>query len=90
MCIRDRWCSMSAAPYYSPIIREVENGGVMFNGKRYEHEELHGYEGGDVKLDMEIDVDTEKSSFRVYTMFDDEICAIEIDDVESIGEAVNG
>lgn len=81
---------MSTLPPCSPIIREVENGGVTFNGKRYEHEELHGYEGSDVKLDMEIDVDTEKSSFRVYTMFDDEICIIELDEVESIGEAVNG
>lgn len=81
---------MSALPPWSPIIRKVENGGVVFDGKRYEHEELHGYEGSDVKLDMEIDVDNEKNSFRVYTMFDDEICVIELDDVESIGEASNG
>jgi len=81
---------MSALPPWSPIIRKVENSGVVFNGKRYEHEELHGYEGSDVKLDMEIDVDNEKNSFRVYTMFDDEICLIEIGDVESIEEAVNG
>lgn len=77
---------MSALPPWSPIIRKVENGGVVFDSKRYEHEELHGYEGSDVKLDMEIDVDNEKNSFRVYTMFDDEICVIELDDVESIGE----
>lgn len=81
---------MSAAPSYSPIIREVKDGGVVFDGKRYEHEELHGYEGSDVKLDMEIDVDNEKNSFRVYTMFDDEICVIELDDVESIEEVANG
>lgn len=80
---------MSALPPWSPIIRKVENGGVVFNGKRYEHEELHGYESSDVKLDMEIDVDTEKACFRVYTMFDDEICVIELDDVESIGQVIS-
>lgn len=80
---------MSALPPWSPIIRKVENGGVVFDGKRYEHEELHGCEGSDVKLDMEIDVDNEKNSFRVYTMFDDEICLIEIGDVESIGEVIS-
>lgn len=80
---------MSALPSYSPIIREVVNGGVTFNGQRYEHEELHGYEGSDVKLDMEIDVDTEKQYFRVYTMFDDEICMIELDEIKTIGEAIN-
>lgn len=77
---------MSAVPSYSPIIREVVNGGVTFNNQRYEHEELHEYEGSDVKLDLEINVYTEKECFRVYTMFDDEICVIEIGDVESIGE----
>lgn len=80
---------MSKLPSYSPIIRTVVNGGVTFNDTRYEHEELHGYEGGDVKLDMEIDVDTEKKCFRVYTMFDDEICVIEIGDVESIGDVIS-
>lgn len=80
---------MSALPPWSPIIRKVENGGVVFDGKRYEHEELHGYEGSDVKLDMEIDVDNERNSFRVYTMFDDEICVIELDDVESIGDVIS-
>lgn len=80
---------MSAVPSYSPIIREVVNGGVTFDGQRYEHEELHGYEGSNVKLDMEIDVDTEKQCFRVYTMFDDEICVIELKDIESIGEVTN-
>ena len=80
---------MSAVPSYSPIIRKVVNGGVTFDGQRYEHEELHGYEGSDVKLDMEIDVDTEKQCFRVYTMFDDEICVIEMDKIESIGGAIH-
>lgn len=80
---------MSAVPSYSPIIREVVNGGVTFNNQRYEHEELHGYEGSDVKLDLEIDVDTEKECFRVYTMLDDEICVIEIGDAESIGEVIS-
>lgn len=79
---------MSAVP---GIMREVQDGGiVVFNNKKLQHDELRGYEGSDVELVLEIDVDTEKSCFRVYTMFDDEICVIELDDVESIGEAVNG
>lgn len=77
---------MSAVPSYSPIIREVKDGGVTFNDTRYVHEELQSYNGSDVLLDMEIDVDTEKRCFRIYNMFENEICVIELDDVESIGE----
>ena len=77
---------MSAVP---GIIREVQEGGiVVFNNKNLQHDELRGYVDSDVELELEIDVSTEKSCFRVYTMFEDEICVIELDEVKSIEEAV--
>lgn len=51
---------MSAVPAYMPIIRRVNNGGIEFDGKRYEHEALERHSGSDVFCNMEVDVDTEK------------------------------
>lgn len=79
---------MSAVP---GIIRTVQDGGVVvFDGKALQDDELKSYEGSDVLLDLEVDVDTEKSGFRIYTMFEDEICFIELDDIDTIGEASYG
>jgi|GEM_PF-6155158 len=80
---------MSAVPPFSPIIRKVASGGVMYKNKRYKHEALEPYEGQDMLLDMEVDVRSEKQNFRVYTMFGDEICVIELDDIGSIGDVLN-
>ncbi len=77
---------MSAVPAYMPIIRRVNNGGVEFDGKRYEHEALERHSGSDVFCDMEVDVDTEKCCYRIYDAWENEICVIEIGDLESIGE----
>lgn len=80
---------MSAVPAYTPIIRRVRDGGVEFDGKRYEHYALYPYSGSEVFCDMEVDVETEKCCYRIYDAWENEICVIEIGDVESIGEAVN-
>lgn len=81
---------MSAVPAYAPIIRRVKDGGFEFDAQRYEHEELDRYNGSDVFCDMEIDADTEMRCFRIYDAWEDEICVIEIDKIDSIWEAANG
>lgn len=82
---------MSAVPIpaYSPIIRRVNNGSVSFDGKTYQHEALEQYSGSDVFCDMEVDVDTEKCCYRIYDAWENEICVIELGNVETIGEAAN-
>jgi hypothetical protein len=82
---------MSAAPSFAPIVRRVRDGGVIFNNNRYEDEALMLYSGSDVLLDMEVDVRSEKRCLRVYDVWENEICLIELDDdVESIKEASHG
>lgn len=82
---------MSAVPSFAPIIRRVKDGGVIFNNIRYEDEALMRYSGSDVLLDMEVDVRSEKRCLRVYDVWENEICLIELDDdVESIKEASHG
>lgn len=81
---------MSAVPAYMPIIRRVRDGGIEFDGKRYTHEALYPYSGSDVFCDLEVDTESEKSCYRIYDAWENELCVIEIGDVESIGEAANG
>ncbi|MCK9372597.1 MAG: hypothetical protein M0P91_05325 [Sulfuricurvum sp.] len=81
---------MSNNPSFAPIIRRVKFGGVMFENVRYSDEALAEYEDQEVLLDMEIDVRSEMRSFRVYDMWENEICLIDIDRVDSIGEAAHG
>ncbi|MDD3770499.1 MAG: Mu transposase C-terminal domain-containing protein [Sulfuricurvum sp.] len=81
---------MSAVPAYAPIIRRVKDGGIEFDGQRYTHEALERHTGSDVFCDMEVDVDTEKQCFRIYDAWENEICVIELNHVENIGEAANG
>ncbi len=79
---------MSAVP---GIIRTVQDGGVVvFDGKALQHDNLKAYQGIDVQLELEIDVETEKSYFRIYTMTGYEICLVELEDIDTIGEASNG
>lgn len=80
---------MSAVPAYAPIIRRVQFGGVMFDNVRHTHDELKEFEGQDVLLDMEIDVRSELRCFRVYDVWENEICVIELDGVNNIGEVTN-
>ena len=80
---------MSAVPSFAPIIRRVQFGGVVFENIRHKHEALNEYENQDVMLHMEIDVRTEARCFRVYDMWENEICVIELDSVESIGEVIS-
>lgn len=81
---------MSAVPAYVPIIRRVKDGSVVFEGFDYHHEALESHSGSDVFCDMEVDVDTEKCCYRIYDAWQNEICVIELDRLESIGEAANG
>lgn len=82
---------MSAVPpAYSPIIRRVKNGSVTFDTKDYSHEALRPHNGSDVFCDLEVDVDTEKCCYRIYDGWENEICVIELDEVKTIEEAVNG
>lgn len=76
-------------PAYSPIIRRVNNGSVTFDGKVYPHEKLERHNGSDVFCDMEVDVDTEKSCYRIYDAWENEICVIELEEVNTIEEAIN-
>lgn len=80
---------MSAVPAYAPIIRRVKDGGIEFDGKRYTHEALHPYSGSDVFCDLEVDADTEKSCYRIYDARENELCMIELEYIETIGEATN-
>lgn len=82
---------MSAVPLlaYSPIIRRVNNGSVTFDGKVYPHEKPERHNGSDVFCDMEVDVDTEKSCYRIYDAWENEICVIELEDVKTIEDAIN-
>lgn len=80
---------MSKAPSYTPIIRRVNNGSVTFDGTAYSNEALDKHNGSDVFCDMEVDVDTEKCCYRIYDAWENEICVIELDKVETIGEAAN-
>lgn len=81
---------MSAAPVYSPIIRRVRDSSITFDGIDYSHEELGRHDGSDVFCDMEIDVNVEKRYFRIYDAWENEICLIELDEIKSIGAAING
>lgn len=83
---------MSAVPMptYAPIIRRVKNGSVTFDEQNYSHEALKPHNGSDVFCDMEVDVDTEKCCYRIYDAWENEICVIELKDVETIGEVSNG
>ncbi|MFA6629043.1 MAG: hypothetical protein WCS55_04670 [Sulfuricurvum sp.] len=78
---------MSPIPSYSPIIRRVNNGAVTFDGKEYHHENLECHSGSEVFCDLEVDVDSEKSCYRIYDAWENEICVIELEHVESIDEA---
>jgi hypothetical protein len=80
---------MSANPQFAPIIRRVQFGGVMFDNVRHTREELKELEGQDVLLDMEIDVRTEARSFRVYDMWQNEICVIDLGHVDTIGDVIS-
>lgn len=80
---------MSAVPAYSPIIRRTHDGSVHFDGKEYHHDALISHSGSDVFCDMEVDVETEKSCYRIYDAWENEICVIQLDDIDTIGEAIN-
>lgn len=81
---------MSAVSFCAPIIRRVKDGGVIFENNCYKDDALMRYSGSDVVLDMEIDVRSEKRFLRVYDVWENEICLIELDDVESIEGAIYG
>lgn len=81
---------MSTGVGFAPIVRRVREGGVIFANVRYEDEALEPYSGSDVLLDMEVDVRSEKRCLRVYDIWENEICLIELDDdVESIGDVIS-
>lgn len=78
---------MSAVPAYAPIIRRVNDGSIEYDGIRYTHDALNRHSGSDVFCDMEVDVDTEKSYFRIYDAWENEICLIELAVLLNIGDA---
>ncbi|MBN2895031.1 MAG: hypothetical protein JXK05_03945 [Campylobacterales bacterium] len=79
---------MSAIASLAPIIRTVRGGAVMVDNRRHAHEALHALEGRDVLLDMEVDVRSEARCYRVYDLWENEICVIELGRVQNIGEAI--
>ena len=75
---------------FTPIIRRVRGSGIVYVNTHYANDALEEYEGQEILLDMEVDVSTERRSFRAYDMDENEICVIELEDVENMEEAVFG
>ena len=81
---------MSPGVGFAPITRRVREGGVIFANVRYENEALEPHSGSDVLLDMEVDVRSECRCLRVYDAWENEICVIDLESVESMEDAVFG